>query len=65
LSYCAPVILSDTMMVANAMNLYVEALLVAVVKSNIPAKPPQSIAMMVDDAVNARTFSLPLYVEGL
>jgi len=58
-------ILSETIMVANAMNLYVEALLVAAVKSNIPAKPPQSIAMRVDDAVDARTFSLPFYVEGL
>ena len=43
-------ILSETIMVANAMNLYVEALLVAAVKSNIPAKPPQSIAMRVDDS---------------
>jgi hypothetical protein len=58
-------ILSDTMMVANAMNLYVEALLVAAVRSNIPVKPPQTIAMRVNNAVDARTFSLPFYVEGL
>lgn len=57
-------ILSEVVCVANAMNEFLNGLLVAALHSNLPEKPRQS-AVMIEHAPQLKDAALPFYIKGI
>ena len=57
-------ILSEVMVVANAMNEFVTELLVVALHSNLPEKPRQS-SILIEHAPQLKDALLPFYIEGI
>ena len=57
-------IAGDMIIVANNLGDFLSGLLAAVVRSHVPARPEQTVALEAKGLPNARDFRLPFFTEG-